>query len=240
MNSSSKENNTSVYKAIYTNYLIPPIAAGLSIILPYYCLVWKSYRQVGATMPPINWGNTIGGGIGAAPIVGGIVGSQMIGMQYIANQISNLGISADNAKAISAVLIAIPSVPALAILNGKTIGLSPLQAVRNITMLQNALIVTRESTFLLSDPIGGMIDKNIKKHCGDNVLASYASTIMGGMIGSMAGHVPDTMITRSQKNLPISKTIKGLSSGMLHKALGVGIFYGLYRATSEGMKQIAQ
>src|SRR5271154_2614781 len=60
------------------NYVAPPIAASVAIVPVYRDLVAKSAEQKGQPVPPMTHREGMKKGVKAAPVVGMLVGSQLV------------------------------------------------------------------------------------------------------------------------------------------------------------------
>ena len=225
------------------SYIIPPAAASLAIIPVYYGFVAKSAKQLGNPIPRFNLNNTVVGGFKAAPTIGAIVGTQMIAQRFIEQSLeryANVTTEPSFVKMFAAAVGGgILSAPALAILNGQTMGQGVIESLSKLTLKQTSLIVIRESSFLFSIRISDPVGLLMRERLGDNATVDYASAFISGAIGSVIGHPADTLLTLAQKGIKV-QSWRHMMQGAMIKAVAVGGFSLGYKATRQFFETIGK
>ncbi len=222
-------------KQIATN----SVAAGAAVIPPYYLFVVKSALQAGLPRPSMTLDNTVIWPIKGAAIAGSVIGMQLSLTGVATRFLNKANITGVYADSISALSIAVLSVPALAADNGRTFGLTVVQSIKKLNIRQTNALVIRESTFLFGDPLGRLINDSMVRKFGDNNKTKYASTFLGGALVCFMGYPADTMLTRSQHGLdlvPLHQSFKGIG----YKATAIGLFYCFYQGFKSAMSSTSQ
>jgi hypothetical protein len=237
----------------YTDYIVPQIAAGLAIIPPFKGLIKKSALQKGV-VSNITTLNALKEGVKTAPIVGAIVGTQMVLQNLIQNIlekprkeckvtiVSSFGngvISFGNpvglkSTMLSSFCVGVISSPILAIFNGKTLGYTILDSCKRISAKQCGAIAIQETAFVGGLAASDLVAAKMKEKLGNNIVVKYAAVFLAGYMGSMAGHPANTALTRWQSGLP-TPTLRQLMWGSATKARAVGIFAVLYHVMKENL-----
>ncbi len=220
----------------YSEYWAPPIAAGAAIIPTFHGLIVKTAQQLGKTVPKWNL-NSLRKGAYAAPFIGGIIGSQMVGDAWIKK-------TAFKEKEgffgpfMSAMIVGAATSPILAgfqaITRIKKQGFMAtakifFKGVKGLTAKEAALITVREGSFVGSLAASDEMDKRMKGYFGDNKITQCSSYFMSGVAGSIIGYPFDTMFARLQAGVPNSFNPKSLMQGAPIKAINMGVFYTLYK-----------
>lgn len=177
----------------------PIFAAAGAIVPPYYFFVRKSWEQQGKPVPSMTMREVVMGGVKAAPTIGTIVGTQMIVQALVEKALAKARKNGDDqppgfgTMLGSSAFVGGVSAPFLAIFNGQTMGLSPMQSLSALSPRQVAAIVTRETSFLFSLRISDPLSEQMKQIAGDNKAVEYGSAALSGGIGSVIGHPADTV-----------------------------------------------
>ncbi|NGX59061.1 MAG: hypothetical protein KR126chlam3_00205 [Chlamydiae bacterium] len=221
----------------YSEYWAPPIAAAAAIIPTFHGLIVKTAQQLGKTVPKWNF-NSLRKGAYAAPFIGGIIGSQMVGDAWIKKTAFMKEKEGFSGSFISAVIVGAASSPILAgfqaITRIKKQGFMAtakifFKGVKGLTAKEAALITVREGSFVGSLATSDEMDKRMKGYFGDNKITQCSSYFMSGVAGSIIGYPFDTMFARLQAGVPNSFKPKSLMQGAPIKAINMGVFYTLYK-----------
>lgn len=219
-------------------YVTPPVAAAAAIVPVFYGFVMKSAQQQGDPIPRMKPMEAIKQGCKAAPTVGVIVGTQMVAQNIIESLLGGTNKEKSSSfvsMLMSSMIVGAISSPALAVMNGQTMGRSIQASLRALSAKQVVAIVTRETSFLFSLRISTPVSETMKQICGDNPAVDYGATFVSGAIGSVIGHPADTALTLWQKNRKI-KSARQLMGGAPVKAIAVGGFAMGYK----GIKSILE
>lgn len=249
MSSPVSNDHTSMWSYM-THLGAPPAAAAVAILPAYYGFVAKSALQKGGLVPKITWKEmfrdgariphtislkeVVKGGVEAAPIIGTIVGLQMLVQGYVEKEMRTLfpgeGPQAEFAsKFFSSMVVGGISAPALAAFNGKTMA-KPVpiaQSLRALTPKQVAAIVGREGSFIFSLGVSEPLSHWMRESVGESRVVDYSSAFASGVLGSVVGHPLDTALTLWQNQLKV-QGLRQLYAGGLHKAVAVGVFSTVY------------
>lgn len=248
--------NPSAQPMFVREYVIPPVAAGLGIVPAFYGLMTKSALQSGESRPLFNPVQVLKAGItDGAPAAVMTIGAQLIFQSLLEKQVfpDKKGLNITE-KMVSTVTTAFVTSPFLAVLNAKTMSNnkttnktvlgsidSTWQLFKLVKLKQAMVITARETGFLgglsASEPLGDFLKKKVgegEKNDILNTMVDYGAAYASGVMGSMAGHVFDTALTRLQKNKPIHINWKALSRGIVWRAFaGVGVFSVAYKASKD-------
>jgi hypothetical protein len=209
----------------------PPLAGATAIVPLYYFFAKKSAEQLGLPLPSKNPRFLLSQGLKLAPTAGVVVGLQVV----LEGRIKKLCFNNRQdllATAGSAAIVGGLSLGPLAILNGQSMGRSPLQSIYNLSLKQGSACVARETCFLTGLISSDMLAKYAKGHFGESRTIEYGSAFFGGAMGSAIGHPFDTMFTLWQRNLRVT-TLLGLCAGGLTKALACGWFSVGYKTVKD-------
>lgn len=212
------------------HYLVPPCAAAVAIVPPFFDMIAKSAQQKGEPIPNISIRQRVRLGLAASPTIGGIVGGQMV-LQNIVEKVIASDTSFSSSLGSSAVVGAV-SAPALAIFNGQTMGLNVKEALQRFSGRQGLAITVRETAFVASLSITDPLTKVMREHFGEAKIVDLTTAFAAGATGSLIGHPADTALTRWQSGLPIDHP-KQLMLGAVRKARGIGVFSVLYKMGRE-------
>ncbi len=215
-------------------YLTPPMAASLAIVPVYYGFNAKSHLQRGMNIPKLGCKVRLLEGIKAAPVIGGIVGTQMLTQAFVEWATADvLKKGSFTSMLFGAVFVGAISAPCLAAFNGRTVGMSFGQSVKELSSKpkQGMAIVARETSFLFSLRISNPLGTQMKAIFGDNSAVDYAAAGISGAVGSLIGHPFDTALTLSQANQDV--VMKQLMRGAFTKAVTVGLFSICYKSISQ-------
>jgi len=210
-----------------TDYIVPPMAAGLAIIPPFKDMIKKSALQKG-TVSKITTREALIEGAKAAPIVGAIVGSQMILQKWLQKNDS----LAETMK--SSFQVGVISSPLLAIFNGMTMGKGIIESGKQIRPRQIAMIALQETAFVGGLAASDIVSAKMKEKLGDNIVVKYAAVFLAGCMGSLAGHPANTALTRWQSGLKV-ESARQLMWGSATKARAVGVFAVIYNIMKENL-----
>lgn len=234
-------------------YVVPPVAASLAIVPAFYDMANKTTLQKGLTPPrmtPTLVLKGIKGGVGAAPSVGVIVGTQMVLQgrveKGLVQAFPNL-FEGDSNQAKGALTLASSAVvgalssPCLAVYNGKT--MSPAWTAREslsrFTLKQAGAVTLQETGFVAGLAAADLLSRPMKQVLGDNKGAEYAAAGTAGALGSLVGHAGNTALTRWQNKLPV-QTFSQLRLGSLTKARGNAMFAFVYNCVKDALNSTVE
>jgi hypothetical protein len=212
--------------------LVPPVAAAGAIVLPFRDFIIKSALQKGEPAPNVSFQQGIKAGLGAAPTVGMIVGSQMVVQNMVEKAIAGDSKKESlSLKLLSSAIVGTVSAPILAVFNGKTMGWSMIESLRKFSAKQGLAIALQETAFVGGLAVADQLAGAMKEKLGDNKAVEYGAAYTAGALGSLAGHPGNTALTRWQNGMPLS--LRNCMWGALTKARGVGLFAVLYKLGKE-------
>jgi len=220
------------------NQFNPIFAAAGAIVPPYYLFVVKSAYQQGKPAPSMTMREVLMGGVKAAPTIGTIVGTQMIVQAFVEKALVKARKNEEGQPPSfwtmlgSSAFVGGVSAPLLAIFNGQTMGLSPMQSLSALSAKQAAAIVTRETSFLFSLRVSEPISEELKQVAGDTKAVEYVSAALSGAIGSVVGHPADTALTLWQKGIKVV-SLPQLMRGAVPKSGAVAAFSLGYKTLSD-------
>jgi hypothetical protein len=215
-------------------YVIPPVSASLAIVPVFYGFIVKSAQQLQQPIPKMTAKEVFKRGWKAAPTIGGMVGTQMIG-QEIFERLFNQGHQPKFASMLaSSALVGMLSVPACAVFNGQTMGRTVKESMKSLSKRQAMAIIAREASFVFSVRISGPVSEQMKNSLGDHKAVQYSSIFVSGAIGGLIGHPADTALTLSQEGVEVTH-FRQLLRGASVRALTVGGFSFFYKLTQEAM-----
>ncbi|MBS0651776.1 MAG: hypothetical protein JSR93_11505 [Verrucomicrobia bacterium] len=220
------------------NQFNPIFAAAGAIVPPYYLFVVKSAHQQGKAAPSMTMREVLMGGVKAAPTIGTIVGTQTIVQSFVEKALAKARKNEEGQPPSfwtmfgSSAFVGGVSAPLLAIFNGQTMGLSPMQALSALSAKQVGAIVTRETSFLFSLRVSEPVSQELKQVAGDTKAVEYVSAALSGAIGSAVGHPADTALTLWQRGIKVV-SLPQLMKGAVPKSAGVAAFSVGYKALSD-------
>lgn len=222
--------------AAYAPYVIPPVAAGASIIPLFSGFMVKSAQQQYKPMPRVSFIEGLAAGFRAAPTIGSIIGAQLIIQDLVEKRMFTPPQQGElptlSSMVRSSAIVGALSAPGLAIFNGQSMGKSAIQSLRGLSLLQIAAIVSRETTFLLSMRISDPASDYMKERFGDSPAVVYGSAFASGAFGSFISQPADTALTCWQNGMRVTNLSHAMRGGPV-KALTVGTFAVLYKFTKE-------
>lgn len=245
MSASSNPLLISQFWSLVAPYTIPPVAASIAIIPAFYDMVAKTSLQKGLVPPSMSARQALKGGISAAPVVGVVVGTQMVLQSQIANTLAKMFShlvtkDSDQAKGVltlaSSALVGALSSPFLAIYNGKTMTppWSVQQSLSKFSFKQAGAISLQETGFVAGLAAADIVAMPMKQILGDNKAIDYAAAASAGALGSLFGHPGNTALTRWQAGMSIDN-LQQLSLGALRKARGNALFAVIYKLGKEAL-----
>lgn len=210
-------------------YLGSSLAASTAAVPLFKEVAAKSALQRGLGIPMMTALDRLKGGLKVAPTVGVIVGVQMGLNKIVEDKLLNKSQKDTVAgKMVSSSIVGLASAPMLAVLNGQSMGRSPLESLRNFKPKLAGAIAVQETTFVLGLSSADLLSSKMKKLFGDNAITDYSASFIAGSLGSLAGHPANTALTRWQSGLTIDNP-KQLLWGSARKARAVGIFSVIYK-----------
>ncbi len=245
--SSSIAPNEQPYKGIGSSiapYVIPPCAASAAIVPVFYGFIAKSAQQTGNKIPDMSIKEALKEGFKTAPTVGLIVGTQMVVQNLVEKFLMKLSNGTKDQSSgflpmlVSSMIVGMLSAPPLAVFNGQSMGMKPLQSLKRLSAKQTGAIVARETSFLFSLRVSGPVSELMKRRCGENKAVEYSSAFVSGAIGSLIGHPADTALTCWQKNMKVDTFRQAMRGGPI-KAMTVGGFSVCYKIAKELLESIS-
>jgi len=208
---------------IFNTYVLPSFAAGVALPWAFPMLEQKSAAQT-ESPPPAPGG--IQRGIKMAPTIAKIVGTQKIVQNGSAAFFEKqFGWTPTSFPSIfcSSLLSAAATSGFYADFNKSTL----TGKILPLTPWQRLAIISREQTFLATEPA----NRAMKENCPKNIVVETACDFASGAMGSVAGHIPDTILSRMQKGRSLHP--RHWMRGSPQRALALGIFNIVY----EGVKK---
>jgi hypothetical protein len=248
MTQPTSSNSASFYSIFHLAlpYLTPPLAASIAIVPTFSDMIAKSAMQKGQPAPLMSFNffiQGLKGGAGAAPTVGGIVGTQMILQNRVEKTLfktfPDLFLENSNTGKIgltlsSSAIVGAISSPFLAIYNGKTM-LPPWSVKESLTKFsvkQAGAITLQETGFVAGLATADLLSIPLKQQFGDSKSVEYLAAAVAGAVGSLIGHPGNTALTRWQNDMAVDH-LRQLSYGSLRKARGNALFAIVYKLSKE-------
>lgn len=227
-------------------YMVPPVAASVAIVPAFYDMIAKSVMQKGLPTPGMTFTNIlqgVKGGLGAAPTVGVMVGTQMVLQsqveQVLVRTFPHLFARDSNTAEASLMLASSVAVgglssPFLAVYNGKTMTppWSIRKALSKFSLKQAGAITLQETCFVAGLAAADLVSVPMKQMFGDSKTVEYSAAAAAGALGSLFGHAGNTALTRWQNGMMVDN-FRQLSWGCLRKARGNAIFAVVYKLGNE-------
>lgn len=213
-------------------YIFPIFAAGIAIIPAYPLFKAKTALQLCQTLPVETIKQALASSIKPAKQIGGIVGLQ-VAAQHGFEQIVFKKRPDGFIKMLQcSMFVSLISAPSLAVFNGLTMGQSPMQSIKLLTVGQTSAIILRETLTLFALRISRPLADKSKEKWGNNKVVEYGCIFSTGFFGSVLSHPADTLLTRWQKNMRVQK-LEQLMSGWKTRGIAVGLFYSGYNLVLE-------
>jgi hypothetical protein len=232
-----KNTNKEPFKQFFETYISKPLAAAMAIVPSFYLFQVKSAKQLGQGAPKFNLFAALKDGFKASPTIGLIVGTQMIAQEKITKKLHEHGVKEGwPSTVMSTIVVGLVSAPFLAAFNGQTMGYTPFQAIRNMTLKQTGAITAREAFAVLALNEPKDVSGYTKKQLGDNKAVEYGTAFVVGAGASIASHPCDAALTLWQKKIAI-QSMKQLSKGAMARAGACGLFTTLYLASKDTIDQ---
>ncbi len=229
------QNQTTSWTNAAWDFAKPPLAAAGAIIPAHYGFVVKSAQQLEQAWPSRTLWQALQGGIKSSPVIGAIVGTQMVSQNLVEGALTKLQGEPNWATMLlSSAIVGGLSAPGYAIFTGQTTGLSMLESLKVFDSKQTAAVVARETSFVLSLRVSDHVSKVMGEFAGDSKPVELASAFVTGALGSAVGHPADTAFTRWQNGLPVSFS-RQLMRGILVKSATTGFFAVLYKLGKEAL-----
>lgn len=213
-----------------SQFVTPPVAASCAIIPVYYGFIAKSALQLGQPRPKLTLKNSLLEGIKASPVVGATVGSQLLLQNVFDQRLFGEKKNSFSSTLISAGLVAFISCPLLAIFNGRTLGYTAKESLKQTSSKQVTAIIARETSFIFSLKVSHPLKDYMKTKQIDSLACDVFATFLSGALGSAFGHPADTALTLWQKKMPIN-SCSILTRGLMTKSIAVGgfsVFYNFF------------
>lgn len=226
-------------------YVVPPVAASVAIVPAFYDMVAKSAMQKGLQPPSMSFNSIVQGvkgGLGAAPTVGFMVGTQMVLQNRIEKAFLTafLNLSEDSNRVktmvtlVSSAIVGAVSAPLLAVYNGKTMmpPWSVKESLSKFSLKQAGAITLQETGFVAGLAAADTVASPMKQMFGDSKATEYVAAATAGALGSLVGHPGNTALTRWQNGMTVDH-FRQLGWGALRKARGNALFAVVYKLGKE-------
>lgn len=214
-------------------YVVPPIAASAAIVPVFRDMIAKSALQKGQPVPSMTILMSVKEGIKAAPIVGAIVGTQMIVQNFVEKALSKESNEGSLSSAlVSSAVVGATSAPVLAVFNGQTMGWTIRESLRKFSARQGMTIAIQETAFVGGLSVADRLAVAMRKTFGHNKAVDYTAAFVAGAAGSLAGHPANTALTRWQSGMTVD-SVSQLMWGSARKARAVGAFSVIYKLGKE-------
>lgn len=211
----------------FWQYTAPPVAAGIAIILPYRYWMLKSAIQLEKPMQ-ISWVAGIKEGVKSAPLISGIVGSQLVMEKWLSKDVENPNFVT---KIKNSAMVGFASSVPLAIFNGRTMGLCMKESIKALSFSQCVVIAARETAFVGGIALADPISAAFTKMAGEHVVVRATAAFFSGVCGSLGGHPFDVIVTRAQKQK--ATKVNQYALGALTRAKGASQFALVYHMSKE-------
>ncbi len=193
-----------------------------------------------AGIPVMSFSQALKTGLQAAPTVSLLIGTQMIAQKKIEKGLEHYFPDSFSGQSwekmlLSSALVGTVSILPLAIFNGKTMKKTAMESIKGLSLIQGIAIVSRETTFIVSQNAGDLVSEKLKRYLGENQCVDYFSAAASGAIGSVIGHPFDTLFTLDQKGLRPTR-LSQLMRGVSTKAVTLAGFSVCYKAAGDLMK----
>jgi hypothetical protein len=210
-----------------------PIAASIAIIPLAKGLIRKSELQLEKPKTPINFSTSLVTGLKISPIVGFTVGIQMILENILTKNHESNGEKKDvftNLK--FSLLIGTATSPLIAIFNAQAMNMNLKSALKTLSSKQISMIALQESSFVAGMSSSDYIPTSFTYIKLDKKIEKMIKMFFSSFLGALIGHVPNTILTRSQHGLvtPFSKT---LIKGSMTRSANIGLFSVFYHSTKK-------
>lgn len=245
MSSSNQTSSCTQMHAMWSSWIVPPIAAGAAIVPTYYGFAIKTAQQLQKPIPSMSVLEALMGGMRLAPTVAGLVGTQMVLQNASERKIKQLfGDPQERSVTFfettaSSFLVGAVSAPGIAIFNGQAANQSPMSSLRNLTLKQAGAISMQETAFVMGMSAGGHLYGLAKEHFGDNDVIKHGSNFITGALGSLCGHPANTALTLWQNGLKVEKAFQ-LGRGAPAKAIATGVFSMGFQVAKECLNNLGQ
>jgi hypothetical protein len=211
-------------------YIYHPIAAALAIIPLAKGLIRKSELQIGNPKQKLGLTKVIFTGLKIAPIVGITVGSQMILEDILKKKITNQKEEkklSSNLK-ISAI-VGFATSPLIAIFNAQAMNLGLTKALKTLSLRQISLISFQESSFVAGMSCSEFLPSFQTESNALKSSEKIFKLFFSSFVGAFFGHIPNTILTRSQNGLKTNK-LSMLLKGSFTRSFTIGSFSVIYHA----------
>lgn len=216
------------------NFWTAPVAAGGAYPIVYPLFKMKTNLQRGNhCLEKVISLQTVKEGGKSAGLVSGIVGTQMILNDLISKKISRNENDIPGNLATATLVGAGTSYP-LSALNKITAGIPVTEAMKNFKRTELKNITGRETAFFAGVNMSGPVKQELQGYFGESPLTERTSNFISGALGTAAGHINDTFLTRAQNGL--KNSIRDAGRGILPRTIGGGLFCALYKEGKEHLK----
>jgi hypothetical protein len=219
-------------------YIYQPISAALAITPLAKGLIRKSELQISLPKQKLGVYNALITGLKIAPTVGITVGSQMILEDVLKNKygtqseernfFSNLKISA---------IVGFATSPLIAVFNAQSMNLPLKKALKTLSIRQLSLITIQESSFVAGMNSSDFLPKFQTESKVLEKAEKISKLFFSSFVGAFFGHIPNTLLTRSQHGLVTNK-ISILFKGSFTRSFTIGSFSVLYHAIENHLSTI--
>jgi hypothetical protein len=218
-------------------YVAPPIASSVAIVPVYRDLVAKSAQQKGQPIPAMTHREGMKKGVKAAPVVGMLVGSQLVSRSLVERVLVGSNGGSLASVLASSAIVGLVSAPVFAVYNGQTMGWTMVESLRRFTLLQGVAIAVLETTFVVGVSVADRLGLAMRRRFGDHRMIDYAAAFVTGAVGSLVGHPADTALTRWQNGMRV-ENFRQLMWGSARKARAIGSFSVLYKLVMDTLTSL--
>lgn len=211
------------------NFLIPPIAASISIPLVFYGFILKSSRQLEGVRPRLTFRKISVMSLKTSPLIGLMLGTQIIVQRLAENFLLGTGVQSEQLDKLrfhsigTSLASAIITTPLLAVFNGYTFGEKAWDTLKKLHRKQIAIISLRETSIIFSirliEPINQWTSNNTLKY-----LTIFATSFFASIIS----HPADTLLTFWQQKRITKLFSPTIMRGCLSRSTATGVFVSLY------------
>lgn len=235
----SPNNEISPLRRIWEQIGVDSLAAGIAMVPVFPALMLKSAQQQQIRMHS-NMREIVQQSLMGAPYVAAAVGIQL----YTQRQCQDFLVEHYQLEKkhpmttlLSCMAVGIASCPLLAIMNGLTTKTPPLESLHGLRPWPVVAIIGRETTFVLSLKVNGMVGPLVKDRLGDSELADRVTAFLSGAVMSALNHPADTALTRWQKNLSM-RDPRVWMRGSLVRSIAIGVFCATHAEVAKKLQTL--
>lgn len=220
--------------ALVAPYVVPPVAASVAVVPVFRGLMAKSELQQGLPVSKVTVLQGWKAGVRAAPTLAPVVGLQMALQKGVESCFEYYGVKKNDLvpSLVSSAVVGALSSPVVVAFNGKTMGESFVQTLKNVSKKPCFAATVQETAFVAGLKLVDVFSPSVKQTFGDSKGVEYALAFMSGATTSLAGHGANTALTRWTAGLTV-ESVSQLSWGAARKARALGMFGVFYKLTKD-------